>query len=113
MFRAFALSVVTFLILASAYFLIFEGYDDLTYYLDNLFNEDYEIYSFSDLFDLEIYLVIFRLCFIYILIASIYRFVRSENLFGMIYQNGTISSAQWDKFGMRLWYICLHIHCSI
>ena len=90
--RAIALGIVIyFLILASAYFLIVEGYDTLIDYLDDLFNTSA---------DYEIYFPIFRLSFIYIFVTSIYRYVRFRKfVWSDLFKRGNYYSAVWDKHG--------------
>ena len=90
--RAIALGIVIyFLILASAYFLIVEGYDTLIDYLDDLFNTSA---------DYEIYFPIFRLSFIYIFVTSIYRYVRFRKfVWDDLFKWDEYTFAQWDNIG--------------
>ena len=96
--RAIALCIVIyFLILASAYFLIVEGYDTLIDYLDDLFNTSS---------DYEIYFPIFRLSFIYIFVTSIYGYVRFRKfVWSDLFKRENYYSAVWDKHGHYVFII--------
>lgn len=78
--RAIALCIVAyFLILASAYVFIFEGYDSLDYHIYKLFYDfTYTVHHLDGTTSREntTYDDIFRVSLSYILIASIYRFAR-------------------------------------
>ena len=102
--RAIALCIITyFLILASAYVFIFEGYDSLDYHIYQLFYDfgftTHHLDGTSS-FSNPIYDDIFRVSFSYILIASIYRFARYRKfVWSDLFKRENYYSAVWDKHG--------------
>ena len=104
--RAIALGIVIyFLILASAYIFIFEGYDSLDYHLWKLFNDNTWTvhYSGGSRPYNPVSDDIFRVSFIYIFVTSIYRYVRFRKfVWDDLFKWDEYTFAQWDKIGSRI-----------